>query len=96
MSTFDLYKKFETDDFQRRGDRYPASGRPDVIEVYDGQDKVSMYLCFKNTPIPIAVKWTVDFARRNKLPFTSCEGWQEGEYKDDWVMVELFKGENDE
>ena len=94
MNIEDRYRQWVTEDFQNRRDNYPRSGIPDVIEVYDETrmlNRIVMILWFKNTPIENAVRWTKEFARRNSLPFTKVEGWQEGDYQDDWVMVEMYK-----
>lgn len=94
MNVTERYRQWATEDFQERGDNYPRSGLPVTIEVYDDTQtlkRVVMLLWFKNTSIGDAVTWTKGFARRNSLPYSKVDGWQEGDYQDDWVMVEMYK-----
>lgn len=90
-----------TNDYQGRKGSYPASGRPDSIDVYSdikNPDKpiVELVFAFKNTSQSTAERWVENNvvssisnkAKGVKLD-TTLNSYQTGDYKDDWVDVNL-------
>ena len=80
----DLHQ-FETGDYQHRGGEYPASGKPDTIQAGDDWLQFS----FKNTSEDGAKAWVRKFANKNSLDIQNISSWQDGDYTNDWVMVEI-------
>lgn len=72
-----------TDDFQKRGDKYPSSGKPVAISVRGN----CATLEFKNTSETEAKKWASNYLFNYGFTVESIEVNQEGDYHDDWVHV---------
>lgn len=91
MDVLERYRQWETEDFQNRQGEYPRPCRPDTIEVFESPlgTHAHMILSFKNTSIRDGVHWTKNFLRRHSLPYKDVQGWQDGEYENDWVLVEV-------
>jgi hypothetical protein len=72
-----------TEDFQKRGDRYPSSGKPVSITVHGRTASFE----FKNTTETEAKKWVSNYLRNQGfvVELVSCE--QTGDYDDDWVTA---------
>jgi len=81
------YKKYKSDDYQKRGDRAPRSGIPDTIEVGGWQNEFFMTFTFKNTSQKTAEAWVKKLLGSEAKKF-KIGSRQEGDYKDDWVAVE--------
>ena len=77
----------ETDDYQNRGGDYPDSGEPDTIQVY-GKDNKSASFSFKNTSEGTAKNWVERFLTRKGFKVKSLRSYQDGDYQDDWVVVD--------
>lgn len=73
-----------TDDFQKRGDKYPAGGKPDTIDVFNND----VTLVFKNTSEREAIRWTETFLKVKGFVAKSVTAHQTGDYQDDWVNVD--------
>lgn len=82
----------ETDDYQKRGGNYPASGIPDTIDVYKDSDRqYSIAAEFKNTPENKAKSFMLNLAKKKGLTVVgSPESWQNGDYVDDWVTAVIY------
>lgn len=93
MNVMERYRKWVTEDFQNRDGEYPRSGLPDTIEVYPASvttPKVPMMIMtFKNTSIRDGVDFARGFCQRNSLPAGRIEGYQDGDYHNDWIIVEI-------
>jgi hypothetical protein len=76
-----------TDDYQNRNGNYPRAGIPDLIEINGGY----LQFEFKNTSIKIAEAWVTSFLRKLRFTFDEkdVEGYQTGDYEDDWVDVNI-------
>lgn len=79
------WSDFESEDFQKRGDRAPISGKPDSIVVYDHLPVKFAELHFKNTDEKTAEQWARTFALQNQLPCEKVNTYQVGDYPNDWV-----------
>lgn len=78
-----------TNDYQRRGGDYPASGEANTINVYEKQDGTfEIEADFKNTSVEKAKRWIERFAEKNDLNIVKpADGCQDGDYSDDWVRA---------
>jgi hypothetical protein len=83
----DNLSDIETDDYQNRGGDYPDSGEPDTIQVY-GTDNKSAAFSFKNTSEGTAKNWVERFLIRKGFEVKSIHSYQDGDYQDDWVVVD--------
>lgn len=72
-----------TDDYQKRGDKYPAGGKPDMIDVFNND----VVVAFKNTSEREAIRWTENFLRVKGFVAKTVIAQQTGDYQDDWVEV---------
>ena len=75
-----------TADFQKRGDKYPSSGKPVAISV---RGKCAT-LEFKNTSETEAKKWTSNYLFNYGFTVESMNVNQDGDYHDDWVSVQVI------
>jgi len=83
-----FYAKYKTDDWQNRGGNYPKSGVPDTVDNAGSYgDEAFIEFSFKNTPESRARGWVHGWLKSKRLPFTKIDSGQDGDYKDDWVMV---------
>lgn len=82
------FAKFDTEDYQRRDGSYPQSGVPDSVHAGAYEGEVWLEFMFKNTSEKAAKAWAKKFMDSKKLPYTSIESSQDGDYHDDWVSVE--------
>lgn len=78
-------KKFKDDDYQNRGDNCPNADVPDTIEVYLDSIEIS----FKDTSEIKAKKWLYRFLTSKDFIVNEDDihTYQDGEYKDDWVVA---------
>ena len=79
----DKLKALETDDYQRRGGRYPKDGIADTIQYWDH----SLSFEFKNTGERSAERWVKNFLSVKNLSPKKIQSEQTGDYQDDWVTV---------
>lgn len=81
------WKSVATEDFQNRLDAgdWPASGKPDVIRVYNN----TAMFHFKDTSEADASKFVGDFVKTKKLPVKEISTRQTGDYNNDWVAVDV-------
>ena len=86
MKTNPKISALATDDFQKRGGKYPAGGKPDMIQVYNND----MSLAFKNTSEKEAIRWTESFLKGKGLVAKTVTAQQTGDYHNDWVEVEAI------
>ena len=84
MKTNPKISALATDDFQKRGDKYPAGGKPTMIQVYNND----MSLAFKNTSEKEAIRWTESFLKGKGIVAKTVTAQQTGDYHNDWVEVE--------
>ena len=73
------------DDYQKRDGEYPKPGIPVNINAVQH----SAVFSFKNTSEFIAKKWVRSFCMQRKIKFDTLISWQDGDYHDDWVNVEV-------
>lgn len=77
-----------TGNFQnRKGDQYPNSGIPDVIDVQG--DEASFE--FKNTSEKQAQQWVEQYLKSKNVKYSSIQTSQDGDYHDDWVSVRILE-----
>lgn len=81
---------FVTNDYQNRKGNYPISNVPDSISFGDSKENkhMSLTMDFKNTTEKKAENFLRSFLAEKGItePF-ECEVMQDGDYKDDWVIV---------
>lgn len=83
-----MYMKHETDDFQNRGGNYPKSGVPDAISAGTHGNDTWLEFSFKNTSEAAAKSWVKKFMASKNLPHVDIASAQDGDYHDDWVLVD--------
>ena len=78
----------ENEDYQNRGGNYPKEGKPVTINAY----KNGLTISFKNTSEDSALRYVKNMSELSKL-FNKTESkvyaYQDGDYHDDWVNVEV-------
>ena len=81
--------KFETEDYQNRGDDAPRPGKPVDIMVH-GENKDIIHFCFKDTSKLIGGNWVNSFLKQNGLKAEKVSAWypDDNEYEFDWLEVE--------
>ena len=90
---YEKLKHLETDDYQGRGDNYPASGRPDTLYVDAvDDDKVRFTASFKSTSEDVAGRWLSRFVNSYGFPDVDVEVYQDGDHHDDWVGATCVVG----
>lgn len=82
-----ILKRYDSDDYQKRGCNYPQSDIPDAIEV----DTDAIYCLFKNTSESAAKHWLGRMLCRHDFIFDADDinVYQEGDYEDDWVRASV-------
>jgi len=83
-----MYEKYKTNDWQNRGGNYPKSGVPDAVDNAGSYgDEAFIEFSFKNTSESQAKSWVQGWLKSKNLPYTKIDSGQDGDYKDDWVIV---------
>ena len=80
-----------TEDYQNRRGQYPTAGVPDIIDVFERDDKVFIEFSFKNTSEISADRWVCNYLK-NKIdvdPF-KVSTYQDGDYQNDWVVAQAL------
>ena len=75
-----------TDDYQNRGIKYPKSGIPVCINATTNNAVFS----FKNTSERTGERWVKNFCRQRGIKYSKISSWQDGDYHDDWIDVEII------
>lgn len=75
--------KYATEDFQKRGGKFPESDIPVSIDVNGSTLSAS----FKNTNEESAKSWCSTFVRNKGFEVVDIDAEQDGDYHNDWVMV---------
>ena len=80
-------KALENRDYQNRDGHYPESGKPDIIEVVEGDRATNVFFEFKNTSEQAASNWVSKYLTFNGFTPDGLAAYQDGDYQDDWVTV---------
>ena len=93
MTIFEEFQKLASDHYQRC--ERPRPSIPATIEVcYDTETGGAMIVfSFKDTTLREGEMFVRRYLKQKNLPYDFLRKFQDGEYEDDWIVVQAIKKE---